>query len=400
MSNAPSRAEFIALKAMLFATIAGSIDAMLPALPHIAETLSPEAPNRAQLIVASFVLGMGLGTFVTGPLSDAFGRRPLVFAGAGLYIIGSIAATVAPSLEALLVARIVQGLGAAGPRVVSMAIIRDQYAGRHMARIMSFVMMVFTLVPAVAPFIGSILIGFSGWKTVFWAFAVFSITTTLWFWKRQPETLAVENRRPFEMGALIAAVKEVLSHRLVLLSIAVQALAYAILFSTIATIQPIYDITFSKADEFPLWFAFTALIAMSSSYINARLVVRIGMQKMVSYTLGMVITVSSMLLIVLLFGVQGQALFFAFLFWQLAMFFQAGLVMGNLNALAMEPLGHIAGSAASVISAVSTVIGVALSAPIGLMFDGTPLPLATATWIIAIVSLWLMLQMRKVPKTV
>ncbi|WP_372833859.1 MFS transporter, partial [Puniceibacterium confluentis] len=149
-----SRVEFIALIAMLFATIAFSIDSMLPALPEIGAALSPGNLNRVQLVITSFVLGMGIGTFFTGPLSDTFGRKPVVLCGAILYIVASLVAARAQSLEVLLAARVVQGLGAAGPRVVALAIIRDLYQGRGMARIMSFVMIVFTLVPAIAPSMG------------------------------------------------------------------------------------------------------------------------------------------------------------------------------------------------------------------------------------------------------
>jgi len=162
--------EFIAMIAMLFATIAFSIDSMLPALPTIAAELTPLAPNNAQLILTSFVLGMGFGTFVAGPLSDSYGRRRIIVAGAVLYCAGAIAAYFASSLETVLLARVVQGLGAAGPRVVSLALVRDLYKGRDMARVVSFAMMIFTLVPAVAPLAASGVIALYGWRSIFIAF--------------------------------------------------------------------------------------------------------------------------------------------------------------------------------------------------------------------------------------
>jgi len=169
-----SQGEFIALIAMLFATIAFSIDAMLPALPQIAAELSPDAPNTAQLVVTSFVLGMGVGTLFAGPLSDTFGRKTVIIAGALLYCAAAFVASLAPSLEGLLMARVLQGLGAAGPRVVSLALVRDLYKGREMARVMSFAMMIFTLVPAIAPFIGQGIIWVAGWRGIFLSFVVFS----------------------------------------------------------------------------------------------------------------------------------------------------------------------------------------------------------------------------------
>ncbi|WP_413855420.1 MFS transporter, partial [Albidovulum sp.] len=167
--------EFIVLLAMMFAMTAFSIDAMLPAMPEIAADLSPEAPNRAQLIVTSFVFGMGLGTFLTGPLSDALGRRRVIIGGATLYCLGAALAWVAPSLWLVLAARLLQGLGVAGPRVAAMALVRDLYAGRQMARIVSITMMVFVLVPAVAPLIGSFIIAGFGWRGIFPAFIVFAV---------------------------------------------------------------------------------------------------------------------------------------------------------------------------------------------------------------------------------
>ena len=183
-----SQPEFIALIAMLFATIAFSIDAMLPALPQIAAELTPADPNRAQLILTSFVLGMGLGTFLAGPISDALGRKPVIVLGAGLYMVGALLAWAAPTLETVLAARLLQGLGAAGPRVVSLAMVRDLYSGRHMARIMSFAMMIFTLVPALAPLAGQGIIALTGWRGIFLAFLVFAVVATSWLSLRQPET--------------------------------------------------------------------------------------------------------------------------------------------------------------------------------------------------------------------
>ena len=188
--------EFLALMAMLFATIAFSTDAMLPALPTIENELTPDAPNRAQLIVTSFLLGMGVGTLITGPLSDSFGRKPTVLAFAALYIGGAFLAWVAPSLELLLAARVIQGLGAAGPRVVGLAIVRDLYSGREMARLVSFIFLVFSLFPAFAPLIGEGVIALAGWRAIFIAFMAFSLISVIWMALRLPETLAPEDRRP------------------------------------------------------------------------------------------------------------------------------------------------------------------------------------------------------------
>ena len=175
-----SKGEFVALMAALSATVAMSIDAMLPALPEIAASLAPEAPNRAQLVVTSFVFGMGLGTLFAGPLSDAFGRKAMILAGSSLYIGAAIACFFANSLDLLLVARVVQGFGAAFPRIVSLALMRDLFRGREMAKVMSFVMMVFALVPAVAPLMGQAVISVSGWQTIFLVYIGFAAITMTW----------------------------------------------------------------------------------------------------------------------------------------------------------------------------------------------------------------------------
>ncbi|SDW39321.1 multidrug effflux MFS transporter [Litoreibacter albidus] len=385
--NAPTRRlsqpEFIILVAFNFALVAFSIDSMLPALPEIAQALTPEAPNRAQLVLTSFVLGMGIGTLVTGPLSDTFGRKPVIFAGAILFVIGALMAGQAQSLETMLASRLVQGLGVAGPRIVTLAIVRDQYEGRTMASIMSYAMMIFTLVPAVAPLLGSYVIAGFGWRAVFYSFVLFAILAIGWLMLRQPETLPPKDRRPFVPQALVAATRECFSYRIFTLSTTVQALAFGMLFGCLSSTQQIFEVTYGRGDEFPFWFAIIALVSGTASILNARLVVRVGMQRMISAGFGLQIVFS---LAVLFSGLTGGVPFALYLVWTTSLFFMAGLVIGNLNALAMEPTGHIAGLAASIIGATSTVLGVVIAAPIGLAFNGTPLPLASATAALSILS--------------
>jgi len=372
------RVEFVALMAMLVATVAFSIDAMLPALPAIGAELAPEALNRAQLVVAAFILGLGAGTFVAGPLSDSFGRKTVIMAGAAIYVAGALLAMLAPSLGLLVAARILQGLGASAARIVAMAIIRDLYSGREMARLVSFVMMVFTLVPAVAPLAGSGIIAVAGWRGIFAAFVVFAGLTSLWMAVRLPEPLPPPRRRPFRSRALGAAVREVLAHRVVRLSIAVQTLCFTTLFASISSIQQVFSETFGRAAQFPWWFCMIALIAGSGSFINAALVMRLGMRRLVGFALSVQIVLSAVALALLQTGLPAGVGFAVFVIWQTGVFLQASLTLGNLNALAMQPLGHIAGMAASVTAGLATVGSVLLTVPVGLAFDGTPLPLLVA----------------------
>ncbi len=388
-----SRSELVALMAMMFATIAFSIDAMLPALPQIARELTPEDVTRAPLILTAFVLGMGLGTFFSGPLSDAFGRRAVMFGGAALYCSAAAVGWASQSLELMLAARVVQGIGASGPRVVSVAIIRDLFSGREMARILSIVMMIFTIVPAFAPAMGVVIIATAGWRGIFLAFIVFSIISALWLGLRLPETLPRDQRRPLRLALVRDAVRQMFSHPTVRLSILVQTLAMAMLFTTLMMIQPVYDLIFHRVDSFPFWFGGVALVSGLSSLLNALLVVRLGMRRLITFALGLQIVLSGAML---LLGVLPEPYgFAAFVVWQFFVFFQAGLTVGNLNAIAMEPMGHIAGMAASVIGAVSTVLAAAIASPIGLLFDGTTRPLVGAVFCMAALAFALMIHMAR-----
>ena len=387
--------EFVAIIAMSFATIAFSIDAMLPALPEIGHALTPQNLNRAQLIVTSFLLGLGLGTLFTGPLSDAFGRRRILLGGYGIYIIGAVLGYLAGSLELMLAARVLQGIGAAGPRVVAVAVVRDIYSGRQMAKLMSFVITVFMLVPVIAPSIGAVIITLSGWRVIFVAFVIFALISSIWFSLRQPETLPVEKRRKFQLGPLWGGVKEVLANRSVRITIAVQALLSGVLYAMLSSAQQVFEITFDQGANFPLWFGAIAIIAGASGLLNAKLVIQLGMVFLVRSALICVMLISFSLLVIIWLDLMPARLYFpGFLVFMTSVFFMIGMTLGNLNAIAMEPMGHIAGMAASIISAIATVVGVVIAVPIGLAFDGTPLPLMIGVFCCVALSLGLMQLIR------
>jgi DHA1 family bicyclomycin/chloramphenicol resistance-like MFS transporter len=389
----PSQTEFVALVAMLFATIAISIDAMLPALPDIAATLSPDAPNAAQLVVTSFVLGMGIGTLFTGPLSDTFGRKRVILVGSGLYALAALACYFAPSLEILLAARLLQGLAAAAPRTVAIAMVRDLFSGREMAKIMSFVMMIFTIVPALAPLMGQGIIALGGWHAIFLAYILFAGLSMLWLGLRQPETLPPENRRPLHLGTLWTGTRELFTHRIVLVSTLLQTLTLACLFATLSSLQGIFERQFDRAETFPLWFALIAVASMGGSLLNSRIVMTLGMRHVVQRTYAGVLVLSLLALAGLGTGLlQGHLGFAMQMLWCIGLFSMMGLTMGNLNALAMEPVGHIAGLAASVISSLATVGSVVLAIPIGLAFNGTSTPLILGVTVLTALNLVLSLK--------
>lgn len=374
--------EFIAMLAFLFATIAFSIDAMLPALPAIAAELTPDNANVAQLILTAFVAGMGAGTLFAGPISDAIGRKPAITIGFGIYAAATIAAIFADSIEMLLIARFVQGLGAAGPRIVGLALVRDLYAGREMARITSFVMMVFIIVPALAPSIGAGMIWLAGWHGVFIGFLIFALIGSSWLNLRQAETLPRERRRPLRPGPLREAAREVLGNRHVMLCTLILTLGFGQMFGLLSSAQQLFGEAYGKGDAFPAWFAAMALLSGTGTILNAAFVTRFGMRRIAKWAYIMQTCVSATMLILVAGDLLPPALHFpAFFLWCVSVFFMAGVTFGNLNALALQYMGHIAGMAASIVAAISTVLATLIAAPVGLLYDGTAIPVIAATLI-------------------
>lgn len=378
--------------AMMFATVAFSVDAMLPALPAMTEELGLAEPGRAPLIITVFMGGLGLGTLVAGPLSDALGRKPVFYIGLAVYLSGAAMAGLSQSFEWMLVWRFVQGLGAAGPRIVSVAIIRDLFHGREMARIMSLTLMIFLIVPALAPAMGALIAEFFHWRMIFTAFVGFGLIMGLWFSLRIEETLPPDARRRLSVAGLTGALREMFGMRLFQISLTVQTLVMTTLFGVLTMVQPIFDQTFGKDDSFPYWFGAIALLSGVSSLLNASLVGRFGMRRLVTAAMVAQVVMSTVALI--LIWEPSPISFAVYVVWQFGVLFQAGMTVANLNAIAMQPLGHIAGFAASVLSAISTICAAALASPLGLFFDGTPRPLIISALVLTCLAMILMLRMR------
>lgn len=374
--NKLSTGEFVIIIALNFSLIAFSIDAILPALPDIASELIPSSPNKTQFIISSFLVGMGIATLFAGPLSDSFGRKKIICIGGTIFLFGTIIAGTANNLEVVLIGRFIQGLGVAGPRVAALAIVRDLYAGRKMAQIMSISMIFFTFVPAVAPMIGALILINFGWRSIFTGFIIFLIIAVGWLLLRQPETLVKNDRVSFAFSRIYKSLIDCFTDKIFVISTILQTLTFSILFASISTIQQVFDISYDKASSFPYWFGLIALISGSGSFINSYLVVKMGMRRLIS--VGFVIGTGASLCLILfnLFYLIPFSLYFV---WQLCVFFMIGLIIGNLNALAMQPMGHIAGLAASIIGSASTIFGVLIAIPIGLSFKNSPDPLIIGT---------------------
>ncbi len=388
--------EFVALMALMMASVAFSLDAMLPALPLIGQELSPDAPARGQLVITSFVLGLGLGTLICGPVSDAFGRKSVLLGGIALYLAGAVLAIQAQSIDMLLAARFLQGIGGAAPRVVATAMVRDLYEGRAMARVTSIIMTLFVLVPALAPAIGAGIMWASHWRMIFVAFVVFGLVCGLWLMLRQPESLPPERRRPLSPRKIGAALIEIVSNPRVMIYVMTLTFAFAPLYVWLSNLPMIFDDVFDRAASFPFWFAVTAVVAGTASVANAKMVMRFGMRRIATLAFAWQASVSLLFLGLMMIGLPAPwdfALFFAFM---CAGFFSIGLTFGNLNALALQPLGHIAGIGASVVQSISTVCAALIAVPISLAYDGTPLPLVFGMVICASVALALMLFARHI----
>ena len=380
-----STPEFVVIMAMLVATVALSMDGMLPALSMIAHDMTPDDSNRAQFVLSSFVVGMAIGTFFMGPISDSFGRKRVIYCGAVLYIFCAVICATTDNFDVLLLARLGQGIGASAPRVVSQALIRDFYQGREMARISSFVMIIFSTVPALAPLMGSIVMLAFDWQAIFGLFILFVAISTIWMSLRIDESVPANRRIPFRLGTISAAVKEVLGHSEIVTSIIGLIFAYCILFVAIFLVQPVFDQVYGRGASFPYWFALVAILSASSSFLNSQLVRRLGMRALINAAFQVQVVLCGVMLILWYVDLLQDTVGFAiFVTWIFSLFFMAGMTIGNLTALAMEPVGHIAGTAASVISALATIGSVIFAAILGQFFDGTLLIMIFGVAVLAV----------------
>ena len=366
--------EFVALMATMTALIALSIDMMLPALPAIAATLGVQRANDGQLIVSLLFLGFGFGQFFYGPISESVGRKLAVYVGLALFSSGCLLALAARSFPVMLAGRVLQGVGVGGPRAMTIALVRDRFEGRAMARVMSLVMAVFILVPVIAPSIGQAILGFAGWRTIFVVYLTLGLVVWVWFAWRQEETLAPERRLPFSAGNLARGAWEVFGNRLTFGYTVAAGLVYGAFIGYLSSVQQILQQQYALGPKFPLYLATLALALGGASLCNARLVGRYGMRHLAGWALRFVCALS-VVFVAIAASRAGHPPLWALIAFLLASFFGIGLLFGNLNALAMQPLGHIAGIGAAVVGGSQTLISLALGTLIGQSYDNTVLPL-------------------------
>ena len=385
-----SFAEFVALVAAMFSLVALSIDAMLPALGEIATDMGVGGTNQAQLVVVVMLFGLGVGQLFYGPISDSYGRRRPIYFGFAIFLLGSVVCLLAQDMTTLLVGRFIQGLGVAGARIVTVAIVRDLFEGAAMARVMSFVMTVFILVPALAPMVGYGIMMFAGWRAIFVMLLTQSLIVLIWFSFRLDETHPPERRSPLSARRIWRATVEIIRNRRSLGYILAAGFVFGAFVGFLSSVQQIFDITFDRKSEFPFWFALLSLALGAASLTNAKLVMRFGMQALSLWSLTISTIISMAFLIFLLGAVDGVAPFWTYIVYMMITFFFFGILFGNLNALAMEPLGHIAGVGASIVGAGTSVISSPLAVLVGQQFDGTIVPLVTGFAIYGLICIFAM----------
>lgn len=367
-----SLVEFVVLIAVLQSLGALGIDAMLPNLPAIGEALNVPDENRRQLIITAYLLGLGGSQLIYGPLSDRYGRRPLLAVGLSLYAGFSVLAAFAPTFELLLAARVLQGVGAAATRSIPISVVRDRYAGREMARVMSLTSMVFMAAPIVAPSLGQLVLMYASWPWIFVLLAGFGLGAMLWALLRLPETLHPEDRLPIQPPRIARAFATAARNRTALCYILGQTFLFGGLLGFINSAQQVFAEAFGAADRFPLVFAICASFIAVASLLNARLVMRLGMRRLSHAALLAYIAFAVIHLCVAAAGRESLVVFAAF---QGLTMFCFGLTSGNFGAMAMEPMGHIAGVASSLQGFVSMVGASLIGLVIGQAFDGTVVPM-------------------------
>lgn len=364
------------------------VDAMLPALRQIGEEFDAIEGNYYQWVITSLMVGMGVGQLFYGPFSDAFGRKPAVYLGFVLLLIGTLISIFAPSFEWMLAGRVLQGLGAAGPRVMMVAIIRDRYAGPEMARIMSLVMTIFIFSPVVAPLLGQLVLLFAGWKAVFVMLLLISLATVIWFGFRQEETLAPENVREFSLKPILRGTKEVLAHPEALVYTLAGGLIHGALIGFLTSIQAILQGIYDTGAMMPVYFGMMAIGVAVSSFINSKLVYRYSLRTLVMFVfIFLTLTTSIEAGLLALFDLHPPL--WVFIVMMSVTTFCFGLLFGNLNSLAMEPFGRLAGLASGTIGALNMIIGVLAGSVIGMSFNGTLIPMLTGFAVCSLVSLLL-----------
>jgi DHA1 family bicyclomycin/chloramphenicol resistance-like MFS transporter len=376
--------EFVIVIASIMALNPLAMDMMLPALPDIGSAFHIVTANRPQAVLSMFLTGFGIGQFAMGPLSDRFGRRPVLLGGMTVYCVASVLAIAAPSFETLLLARVLQGLGTSATRVIAISIVRDCYAGRRMASVMSLAMMVFIAIPVIAPSFGQAVLLLTQWRGIFIALMIYGLLALIWSAVRMPETLALSERKSIAIRDVLSAYRQTVTNR--------QTLGYALaaggvqgsLFAFLFSAQQVFTDIYKLGHYFPLAFAAIAFGVAGASFLNARFVGRIGMRVISHGALVGSVAVAGVMLAAAKLQILPLPLF---MLLAALMMFASGLMFANFTALAMEPQGHNAGTASSLYGSITTLLGIGVGTLIGQDFNDTLLPFATGFFLCTLAAL-------------
>ncbi|PNW26061.1 multidrug effflux MFS transporter [Formosa algae] len=365
--------EFIALMASLMSIVALSIDALLPAIPDIGKTIGNQDSTDLQQLITMIFLGFGIGQLILGPLSDSFGRKPIMYIGFSIFIMASFVCIFSTSLEWMLVGRILQGIGLSAPRTICISIIRDSHRGNYMARMMSFVTAFFILVPVIAPALGQFILNHFNWEYIFFTQLFFAVVVTIWFWKRQPETLHPEYKIPFNKHVFINGFSELIRYKEALVFTVLSGFITGSFMVYLSSAQHVFIDQYKIGDNFPYVFAGLAISIGVSTLLNGTLVVRFGMRRLALTSLAAFSVISSTY-VALFWNTSNPSIFILVLFLG-AQFFTLGFLFGNLRAIAMEPIGHIAGIGAALTGFISTIVAIPIATFIGGFMTDSALPL-------------------------
>lgn len=379
--------------AALMSIVALSLDALLPALDIIGVTIGTTSNTDTQLLITMFFLGLGIGPLFFGPISDSLGRKPIVYMGFGVFIIASFICIFSDNLTMMVSGRILQGIGLSAPRTISIAMIRDKYNGDYMARIMSFITVVFILVPIVAPAMGKFVLDHYHWEAIFYVQLLFTILVVLWFWKRQEETLRVEKRRNFKLQVFKHGFKELIQHRTTIGYTLISGFIVGSFMVYLSTSQQIFEEQYQLKEEFPYIFALLAISIGSATFLNGSFVLKYGMEKLITTSLLAFFGIS--LLYILLYSQTVHPSIGILLLFFGGQFFAIGFLFGNLRAMAMEPVGHIAGIGSAITGFISTLMAVPISSFIGTYVVDSPLPLFIGFLVCSILSLAILFYLKR-----
>lgn len=382
-----SELEFIIVMASLMSLVALSIDVLLPAIESISTSLNVVDQHNNQLLITMIFLGLGVGQLISGPLSDSFGRKPVIYVGFIIFAVASFICIFSTSLEMMIFGRILQGIGLSAPRTISIAMVRDRFSGNYMAKVMSFVVAIFILVPVIAPAIGKIIVDAYGWKAIFYSQLVLGAFFMIWFWQRQPETLKPENKKKFKFTLFLEGSKIFLKDKYAVIFTIFSGFITGSFMVYLSASQQIFESQYNLKEEFPFIFAGLAFGTGLSTFLNGTLVVKFGMLKLVKM-FAIIFTIIPLIYTVFFYGEPNPSVSVLIVFFWFQ-FFALGFLFGNTRALAMNNIGHIAGIGAALNGFVSTIMAVPIATFIGSYISTSALPLFLGFLVCGTISLGL-----------